>query len=135
MKKLIIVILLSTSFSAFADEKMDLVLQMLQVTEAKKNHELVIDSYITNFSKNPAMDNDQFKNYFRQAMSWDALIDPMTKIYMESYTTEELQALVDFFGSPIGQSFIKKSPEVNQKSVAVMSENIQKAMSTLQGQQ
>ncbi|MCE0559424.1 DUF2059 domain-containing protein [Motilimonas sp. E26] len=135
MKKLIIVILLSTSFSAFADEKMDLVLQMLQVTEAKKNHELVIDSYITNFSKNPAMDNDQFKNYFRQAMSWDALIDPMTKIYMESYTTEELQALVDFFGSPIGQSFIKKSPEVNQKSVAVMSENIQKAMSILQGQQ
>ncbi len=139
MKKVIILfaILMASSFSVFAeqgDEKRDLVLEMLEVTEAKKNHELVVESYIANFSSNPSLNNDQFKNYFREAMSWDALIEPMIAIYVESYTVEELQAIVDFFGSPIGQSFVKKSPEVNQKATAVIMNNIQQAMSTLQTQ-
>jgi hypothetical protein len=52
----------------------------------------------------------------------------MITIYRESYTEEELQAIIDFFGSEIGQSFIKKAPEVMQKSTGIIVANIEKAM-------
>ena len=132
IKTIIVLFILSCSISAMAGEKRNLVIKMLEVTEAKKNHELVIQSYVERFSENPVMNTDEFKTYFQEAMAWDELIEPMMSIYVESYTEEELQAIVKFFGSPIGKSFIKKSPEVNQKATAVMMANIQKALSHLQ---
>jgi len=131
-KVIILLLFISCSFSALADEKRHLVLRMLEVTEAKKNHELMIQSYINEFSKNPVMNTDEFKAYFKEALGWESLIEPMTSIYIESYTEEELKAIVGFFESPIGQSFIKKSPAVNQKSTKIIMSNIQKAMSHLQ---
>ena len=132
IKPIIILLILSCSFSAIADEKRGLVLKMLEVTEAKKNHDIVIQTYIERFSENPVMNTDIFRTYFKEAMAWDGLIEPMISIYVESYTEEELRAITKFFGSPIGKSFISKSPEVNQKSTALMMARIQKAMSHLQ---
>lgn len=93
---------------------------------------MIIESYIQHFSKNPKLNTKDFKNYFNEALSWDSLIEPLIAIYIESYTEKELQAIIDFFGSEVGQSFIKKAPEVNQKSTAIIMASIEKAMAHLE---
>lgn len=119
---------LALATSAYGGEKHDLVLEMLEVTNAKQNHELMINAYMKQLAGNPATATPEFERYFREAMSWDTLIGPTTKIYEESYTVDELKAITEFFSSPIGQSFIAKAPEVNEKSSAVLVENMQKAL-------
>jgi len=134
MYKVIIglILVLGISFSAQAEVKRELVMEMLKVTEAKKNHDLMVQSYIQHFTKNPKFNTEEFKTYFQEAISWDSLIEPMILVYIESYTEKELQAIIDFFGSEVGRSFIKKSPEVMEKSTAIMMANIEKAMVHLQ---
>lgn len=129
--RLFAVLLLTLSTSVTAGEKRELVLEMLKVTEAQKNYELMIDVYINKFSNNPIMATENFEQIFRKAMSWDSLVEPMIIIYEESYTTEELKSINQFFSSPIGKSFVAKSPEVNKKSSAVIMNNIQDALNNL----
>ncbi|WP_158271576.1 DUF2059 domain-containing protein [Pseudomonas sp. HMWF032] len=114
--------------SAYGGEKNDLILEMLEITNAKQNHELMIDAYIKQFAENPATATPEFEKYFREAMAWDTLIGPTTKVYEESYTVDELKAINKFFSSPIGKSFIAKAPEVNEKTSAILVENMQKAL-------
>jgi len=125
------IFILVLPFSVIADKKRDLVLKMLEVTEAKKNHDVMIKSYIDSFSKDPVMDTDEFKLYFKEALSWDSLIEPIILIYSETYTNEELRAVNSFYGSEIGKSFIKKMPEITTKSSVVIMDNIKKALSHL----
>lgn len=127
-----LILVLCFSFSVQAEVKRELVMEMLEVTEAKKNHDLMVQSYINHFTKNPKLNTEEFKTYFNEAISWDSLIEPMILIYIESYTEKELQAIIDFFGSEVGQSFIKKSPEVMEKSTAIMMASIEKAMAHIQ---
>lgn len=135
LTKLLAVLFLTLSTSVLAADKRGLVLEMLEVTQAKKNHELMIDAYIKQFSNKPVMATKNFEKYFREAMSWGLLVEPMIKIYEETYTAEELKTINQFYSSPIGQSFIAKSPEVNEKSSVVIMNNIQGALKKIQAPQ
>jgi hypothetical protein len=117
--------------SAYGGEKHDLVLEILEATNAKQNHELIVDAYIKQLAGNPATAAPEFEKYFREAMAWEALVGPTTKIYEESYTVDELKVITEFFSSPIGKSFIAKSPEVTEKTTAVFIGNMQKAIGHL----
>ena len=133
MKHLLILLsFIIFSSTIFATEKRELVLELLKVTKSQENHEKMIQAYINNFSKNPQTNSEEFKNYFRTSISWDSLYEPTIKIYSESYSVEELMAITQFYKSPIGQSFVKKAPEVNKKTAAVIMGSIRKAMAQLQ---
>lgn len=125
--KLVIVLCLLFSASAYGGEKHDLVLEMLEITNAQQNHELMIEAYVKQLAANPVTAAPEFEEYFREAIAWDALIEPITKIYEDAYTVKELKALNEFFSSPSGKSFIAKTPEVNEKTTVVLMRNIQKA--------
>src|SRR5262245_38110178 len=101
-------LLLLPAYSALADDKRDLVLQLLEVTEAKKNHEITVQSYVEQFSKNPITDTPEFRAYFAEVMSWNGLLEPTIEIYRETYTEEELRGIIEFFRSPVGRSFSRK---------------------------
>lgn len=131
-KLLVALLLFVIPVSAAAGEKRELVLELLEVTQAKKNHDLLLESYIKQLSNNPATSSDQFKAYLLDAMSWDSLVEPMIKIYEESYSIEELKSINQFFSSQVGKSFIAKAPEVNQKISVVVTNNIQSALKHLQ---
>ena len=131
-RSIIILLILFSSFSAMSGEKRELVLEMLEVTEARKNHETMIQTYLDQFSENPITNTDEFRAYFKEALAWNELLEPTISIYLESYTEEELRAIIQFFESPIGQSFVTKAPEVNKKCTAVMMTNIQKALHHLE---
>jgi len=52
----------------------------------------------------------------------------LAKVYTDTYTEEELDGILAFYKSPIGNAFIQKMPEVMQRSMPVM----MKMMSDLQ---
>src|SRR5699024_1688060 len=97
--KLIIVLCLLFSASAYGGEKHDLVLDMLEITNAQQNHELIIEAYVKQLAADPVTATPEIEAYFRAAMAWYALIGPISKIYVDAYTVEELKALNEFFSS------------------------------------
>ena len=44
----------------------------------------------------------------------------LAKVYTDTYTEEELDAILTFYKSPAGKSLIQKMPEVMQRSMPVM---------------
>ncbi|MFA6102880.1 MAG: DUF2059 domain-containing protein [Victivallaceae bacterium] len=53
-------------------------------------------------------------------LSWEKLKAPIVNIYAESFTAEELDAMVKFYESPIGKKLMDKQPEMQQKTMKLM---------------
>jgi hypothetical protein len=49
----------------------------------------------------------------------DELVELVVPIYIEHLTVEEMQAAIDFYETPEGQSLIEKMPVISQESFAV----------------
>ena len=56
----------------------------------------------------PADQRDQFKKVMTTQIDIPALSKAMTDAMVKDFTTEELKALADFYGSPVGKSAMKK---------------------------
>lgn len=56
----------------------------------------------------------------QQEASWEKLEPIYIKIYSENFTQEEIDGILAFYKSPIGQSMIKKMPLVLQSSMREM---------------
>jgi hypothetical protein len=52
-------------------------------------------------------------------MSWERLKPEYVKLYAEAYEEEDIDALVAFYGSPVGQRMVAKTPELMMKSAEV----------------
>lgn len=52
-------------------------------------------------------------------MSWEKLKPRYIELYATTFTAEELEGLIAFYNTPIGQAFVKKQPELMQKSMLV----------------
>ena len=95
-KKLLIILLLTFSYNAFAVDKRDLALELLEVTNAEENHELVIKSYVENFTKTPEFNDINFEKMLNETMGWEVIKDPMINIIILNYTKHELKELLKF---------------------------------------
>ena len=60
--------------------------------------------------------------------SWQELKPIYQKIYKDVYSAEEVQAQIDFYSSPIGQSILNKAPQVAQESMKIMSSRLANSM-------
>lgn len=49
------------------------------------------------------------KELYSKFATSDSIMDYFIPVYMEKYTEEELDAMIDFYSSPSGQSIVKKS--------------------------
>jgi len=63
-------------------------------------------------------------------VGWKAMEPAYVDLYSQTYTEEELDAIIAFYKTPAGASMLGKAPELNQKSMAM----IQQKMQTLQPQ-
>jgi len=55
-----------------------------------------------------------------QEMSWESLQPLYIQVYRDTYTQEEVDGLVAFFRTPVGQGYIEKMPQAMQRSQAAM---------------
>ena len=61
---------------------------------------------------------------FDAFLKWDTLKPDYIQIYSEVYTEQELKDLASFYKSPIGQKFLEKMPELQQKSMEIMQKRL-----------
>jgi hypothetical protein len=56
----------------------------------------------------PPADREKFKQMMTSALDIDALTKAMTDAMVKNFTTDELKALADFYGSRVGKSAMSK---------------------------
>jgi hypothetical protein len=67
-------------------------------------------------------------------LSWAKLQGEFIKVYAEVFTKKELQAMVTFYRSELGQTIINKMPLLQQKLMPVMQQRMLKIIPKLQAQ-
>jgi hypothetical protein len=77
----------------------------LQATPAKALFADMADKMAANL---PAEQREQFKKMMTTQLDIAALTKAMTDAMVKHFTTEELKALADFYGSPVGKSAMQK---------------------------
>lgn len=50
--------------------------------------------------------------------SLPSLYDKLVKVYMETYTKEDIKAMIEFYNTPVGKKITEKSGEIAEKSQA-----------------
>lgn len=64
--------------------------------------------------------SQRFSDLMRTELSWAKLEPTQIRIYRESFEQSEIDGLIEFYRSPVGQSFINKMPVVTQKAMTEM---------------
>ena len=67
----------------------------------------------------------------RSELSWETLQPMQVAIYRESFDQDEINGLIEFYKSPLGQRFVNKMPLVTQKSTAAMQVHMQQVLPKL----
>lgn len=60
---------------------------------------------------------DKVMDLIESEMSWDRIKGQYVELYAAIFTESELQGLIEFYRSPVGQAFIRKQPELMQRSM------------------
>jgi hypothetical protein len=96
----------------------------LQVSPPKALFEDMADKMAANL---PADQREQFKKIMTTQMDIAALSKAMTDAMVKNFTTEELKALADFYGSPVGKSAMQKFGAYMADIMPVVQAEIMKA--------
>ncbi|WP_151716254.1 DUF2059 domain-containing protein [Acinetobacter sp. TUM15071] len=82
-----------------------------KITQGRKlttKQELAVVNYTQELSK-----------IMQEELTWAKLEPEMIKIYAEEFSQEEIDGMIKFYKTPVGQSTIDKMPIVMQKSMQV----------------
>ena len=96
----------------------------LQASPPKAMFEDVADKMAANV---PADQREQFKRAMTTDVDIAALTKAMTDAMVKNFTTEELKALADFYGSPVGKSAMQKFGAYMADIMPVIQAEIMKA--------
>lgn len=96
----------------------------LQVSPPKALFEDMADKMAANL---PADQREQFKKLMTTQVDIAALSKAMVDAMVKNFTTEELKALADFYGSPVGKSAMQKFGAYMADIMPVVQAEIMKA--------
>lgn len=68
----------------------------------------------------------------RRELSWDSMLDTQMAIYRDSFDQSEVDGLIEFYKSPVGQSFVLKMPAVTQRAMLAAQTQMQRIAPKLQ---
>jgi len=100
----------------------------LQVSPPKALFEDMADKMATTL---PADQREQFKKMMTTQVDIAALSKAMTDAMVKNFTTDELKALADFYGSPVGKSAMQKFGAYMADIMPVVQAEIMKAASKM----
>ena len=66
-----------------------------------------------------------------EEFSWENVKDDFEKLYAETFTEEELKGLLSFYRSPAGKAYVKKAPELGEKTILISQNIAQRIMPKL----
>jgi hypothetical protein len=148
MKKVCVVVLslvfmFNVSASEIASKKS--VEELMELTEVSKMMDAMysqITSMFDNIPKQMGMSEEEkplFKKHMdkvvkllKSEMNWDKFKEPMIDIYAKRFTEEEIQGLIKFYRSELGQTMVKKMPLIMQDSMNISQEILKSFMPKVQ---
>lgn len=75
---------------------------------------------------------DRLNPIMEKRLSWEVMKDEYATLYSETFTPEEVKGLIDFYKTPIGQSFLKKMPTLMQKAAQLSAKRVQDMLPEIQ---
>lgn len=119
MKKIILLAaLLFIGYGANAQEKgsSDYKRDVMELMKLQSGQLKTITNMVDQLSSSiPERNRSAFKKDVNDSM--DKLYEQMADIYMETYTKDEIEQMLKFYRSPVGQKISKKAPELMEKSM------------------
>lgn len=94
-----------------------LVLGQVQQLDVPREQSPLIEEYF-----------DKIFNVMKEEMSWDKIKNDFIQLYMSVYTEAEINELIAFYESPIGQKTLEKMPLLMQESMAISQKYTMKIM-------
>lgn len=151
IKNIILASLLVASSSAFALDKssdhykaaielMGAADATTMLTQARRQMNGMLDARMQQLqTKIPPEKQEEFDQYklnvsglMRKNMRWGKLKDEFAELYMEIYTKGELKELTKFYESAVGKKFVKRTPELMQRTVKIMQGRMASMMPEIQ---
>jgi len=93
--------------------------------------EQMASSSATAQGREQAPNAEALAGFMNDLITYDELIDLCASIFTKHYTTEELEQLLAFYRTPLGQKMIRLQPEIMQDVNGQMTVLIQKRMPAL----
>ena len=131
--------LIVISHSSYADEisQRKLAEEVLTLTDVSKKTENVLSMVkqmqLNQLSKMnlPAEASEQMKSMQTQMADlvanefrWEKLKEDYITVYATTFTEQELQGLLNFYRSPAGSAFLKKTPELTKQVMTVAQKQV-----------
>lgn len=85
-----------------------------------------------NLSTNVVRETEQVMDVLTKELSWDNLKESYITLYAETFTQEELEGIIAFYKSPAGQAYVKKQPQLMQRSMELSQKLMQQVMPRIQ---
>ena len=152
LKKLLLCGLFYTSITAYAaPATSEQIAQLMKITDVEKitqdsfkqlkpmfqeQADISVKSYLKKDKLN--VQEQQIANEFADKIYQYALasadlknLQPLIeKVYLDVFTSEEIQAQINFYSSPEGQSILKKMPLLTQKMIEITNSQLQQSMTS-----
>ncbi len=119
-----LLVLLVAAAPALAQTKRDAekekkIRRVLEVTGAQRMMSQMAGQMIASFKKAQPEVPEEFWNRFEEKFSSEDLIDQLVPIYDKYYSKQDLDGLLAFYESPVGQKVLKTMPQVMQESMQI----------------
>ena len=100
------------------DARMELAREVLRLTHARETAQLATDSTLFTLRRGGQV-SKAFIAEYQSLIDLDLMMEETAKVYAKAYSAPELQAAIDFFRTPLGQSYAAKMPQVAFASMLV----------------
>jgi hypothetical protein len=123
------------------DEKTQLALELMEVSQADKTFEMLepmlrqqmmnsLSSTMGCKAAQPVIESvsTEFAATFSASVDVEKLKVDAAAIYAETFEVDELRALVDFYRSPVGRKMMSRMPELMQQSMSLMQDSMKDMM-------
>lgn len=125
----------ATAFAADPDARTRLALEVMEISQVSSAFEAIepmlrqqmtdgLSSTLTCKSAQSTIEavSNDFAAAFGEAIDVEKLKVDLAAVYAEMFDESELQAMIDFYRTPVGQKLVARTPELTQK-IAVMTQS------------
>ncbi|HEX3046370.1 MAG TPA: DUF2059 domain-containing protein [Bacillota bacterium] len=111
------------------NQLLDQVFQQLKSMQLKQLQQMNISP-----EQYPIMEKYFTKIYdiIREEMGWEKIKGDFIQIYKSVYSEEDIQQLIDFYESPLGQKVLAKMPFIMEQSIALSQKYMEEILPKIQ---
>lgn len=91
--------------------------ELLELTGTGKMGVQMAQQVLSSFRKSFTQVPDEFWNKVSEAISADELVNMLIPVYSKYYTEEDIDQLIAFYKTPIGQKVITTTPKIMEESM------------------